>query len=623
MAEKGRNAAKRSAFVRVFNAFADKMAEKARGSLIARLFCGYFSAEKKLASSFSAGLIRRRGPVGNAVGSLRDGICRVFTDSPLKNRTTSFLSDLMYVRTADIGIYLFASGLYAVMEYIIIKFALVSRDLDDIVLYGGIGMMLLSLFFFSKRSLCDTVNRRSVLSFLVFDLLGADRNRLSGGEVRIKNASLALLLGMLTGVLAFVFPPHRVLLLIICLVIICAVFFTPEAGAILTLTVIPFLPLREVLVMCSLTCASYVLKTVRRKRELRAGPLDLAVMIMSGLILFGKLITVKGVKSADSLYLIAAAAYFICRNLLCKREWLERALHAVALSSAAVSFFGLLFHFCGTPAQMIAAHSLFAGAGGEMSVFFGSSQALACYLLLTSPLLLFFGLNSAQRKAGYYIAYAASVAALCLTGRIYAVISCAVATFIVLSVYNRRFVSVAAVSAPVVTLACLLIPGKAYDAFFAALYGENALIGGVWRGVVKMIARSPLGGSGIGSFKSVYPICALQGFTTQNGAKSVYLELAAEGGIMLSVMFAAALCLTVSFCLTCILKCGRTANKANIYAPLAAVMSAALYGLTENIFGSPVICMLMLAMMGICAASSELCRREHDYAVSVLESQEV
>ena len=56
---------------------------------------------------------------------------------------------------------------------------------------------------------------------------------------------------------------------------------------------------------------------------------------------------------------------------------------------------------------------------------------------------------------------------------------------------------------------------------------------------------------------------------------------------------------------------------------LAAVMSAALYGLTENIFGSPVICMLMLAMMGICAASSELCRREHDYAVSVLESQEV
>ena len=75
----------------MFNAFADKMAEKARGSLIARLFCGYFSAEKKLASSFSAGLIRRRGPVGNAVGSLRDGICRVFTDSPLKNRTTSFL----------------------------------------------------------------------------------------------------------------------------------------------------------------------------------------------------------------------------------------------------------------------------------------------------------------------------------------------------------------------------------------------------------------------------------------------------------------------------------------------------------------------------------------------------
>lgn len=623
MANTKRNKTRRSAIIRALNSFADKMAEKARGSLIARLFSGYFAVEKKLSSSFSSELAERRNPVRDGLSSLRNGVCRVFTESPLKNRITAFLSDLMYARTADIGIYLFASGLYAVVEYIIIKFAIVSRDLDVAVLYGGAGLMLLSMFFFSGRSLCNTIHKRSFLSFIVFDLIGADRNRLKKGDVRIKNASSALLLGMITGVLAFLFPPHRVLLLIVCLIVLCAVFFTPESGAVLTLAFVPFLPLRELLILCAATTVSYVLKTVRRKRELRFGPLDISVMIMSALILFGKLISIRSASGTDSVYLLAAAAYFICRNLLCKREWLERALHAAAISSAAASLFGLLFYFCGTPSRMIAARSLFAGAGGEMSVFFSSSYALACYLILTSPLLLFFALNSAQRKAGYYLAYAASVASLCLTGRIYAVISAAVSLFIVLAVYNRRSVSVLAATAPAVVLAALFLPGRFYDGVYAKLYGENAVIGGVWRGVGRMIAASPFGGTGIGSFADVYPVYAQRGFASADGAKNVYLQLTAEGGVTLSLMFVVSLFLTVSFCLTCLLKCGKSAGKANIYAPLAAIVSIALYGITENVFGSPVICMMTFAVMGICAASSELCRREYDYGISVIDNPEV
>ena len=79
----------------------------------------------------------------------------------------------------------------------------------------------------------------------------------------------------------------------------------------------------------------------------------------------------------------------------------------------------------------------------------------------------------------------------------------------------------------------------------------------------------------------------------------------------------------ISFCVTCIYKCGHTENKRYIYGPLTAVSALFMYGLVENVFDSPAVCMLAFAVAGIAAAASELCRREHDYAVSALEYGEV
>ncbi|MBP5206874.1 MAG: hypothetical protein J6330_00280 [Clostridia bacterium] len=617
------NRIKRSAVIRALSRFAERTAKRAENGLIARLLSGYFKLEKAQLSSFAAMLTGQKNAVTDAFSSLRDMICRAFTENPVKKAVTSYISGLLYMRTRDVGIYLFSSGLYAVIEYFIIKYAIISRDLPDNVLYGGIGVMILSLFFFSGKALCVTLAKNPILSFLTFDLIGADRDALKPAEPKKKNASAALLFGMLTGVLAFLIPPHRVVLLLFCLVIFCTVFFKPESGVVLTVAAVPFLQLRQLLILCAITTVSYLIKTLRRKRELRFRPIDISVMILAAFTLFGKLVTSGDGSGTDSLYLIGLAGYFICRNLLCKREWLSRALHAAALSSAAVSVFGLLFYFFGTPSQMLAAHTLFAGAGGEMSLFFGSSSALAAYLLLTAPLLLYFGFDGRNGRAAYFIAYAASFASLCLTGRLYAVISCVIVTVAVMTVYDRRFLVPVLVSVPVLLAGAAFVPGRAYSYLYSLLYSENALIGSVWAGTAKLISTSPVGGYGIGSFAGMYPLFALAGFGSQTGAKSVYLQICAEGGIVLAICFAVFLFILISFCVTCIYKCGHTENKRYIYGPLTAISALFMYGLVENVFDSPAVCMLAFAVAGIAAAASELCRREHDYAVSALEYGEV
>lgn len=621
MAEKKKeNEKDRKAFLKKISEFFDNVCKLVKNSLLARFLRSYFLIDDKFRSSAAARVVSERGPVTSALSSLQDGICRVFSSSPVKNRFTKFLTDMLYMRTRDIGIYMFSAGLYAVIEYLIIRFAVANMELDISVLYGGAAVMAVSLFFFSGKSLVNTFIKNKVLSFAVYDIIGADRNRLVAGDVRIKNASISLLLGMVTGALAFLVPPYRVVLYIVFAAVVCAVFFTPESGAVLMLSLLPFLPLKYLLLLCGVTTVSYLFKVVRKKRELRFGTLDIFVMLLAALTLFGKMITAKADGSGtDSLYLLGIAGYFVCRNLLCKRQWLQRTLHAAALSAAVVSWFGLLFYFCGTPEQMIAARSLYAGVGGEITVFFGNSLTLALYTVLTAPLLLYFALEKKRGRLLYLLSFFASFAVLVLTLKIYAVIAFAAASVAVLAVYSKRTYIIAALAIPVALTAAVFIPRGWYMAVYEKLYCENALISNVWAGVMKMISSSPFGGFGIGSFSSVYPGYALTGYGVQTGAKSVYLQLFAEGGVMLMLVFAACILLFLMFCFSAASDNGDKASKRCVYAPLTAVLAAAAFGLTENLFSSELICLLMFSVMGCGAAAAEMSKREtlYDRALTV------
>ncbi len=623
MAKPKKNRIRHSAIIRGLSRFSEKLSDKAGKSLLARIFSCYFAVEQKAKGSFGSVLMHRHGTVYGMLSQLRDGICRFFTNNKLKNKFTGFLSDLLYIRTRDVGIYLFSSAMYAIIEYFIIKYAMNTKNLDESVLYGSVGVAILSLFFFSGKSLVNTFVRNPVLSFAVYDVIGADRNRLVPLPVKIRNASIALLLGMITGVLAFLVPPHRVLLFAVCILMMCAVFFTPESGAVLTVTLIPFFPLRQILILCFVSLLSYLLKLIRKKREFRFGPVDGAVLLLAVLTFFGKLVSAKSAEGTDSLYILAITAYFLCRNLLCRRQWLDRALNAMALSAAAVSWFGLFFWICGTPDRMISSRSLFVFTGGEMTAFFGSSVVFAGYIILTSPLLLYFGMQKKRGKLAYLLSFAVSFAALVLTMRVYAITAFIAVNVFMLCVYSKRTVIFVLLTIPAAALAAVFMPRSWYSFIFEKIYAENALIGNVWEGVFKLIGRSPLGGFGIGSFGAVYPDYANRGFTGADGAKSVFLQLTAEGGVMLAVVFTACIILFIMFCFTAILKCGKREEKKYIYAPLCAVLCAVFYGFTENLFCSESVCILMFSVMGCGAAAAEICRREYEYEAEALQAGQV
>ena len=304
-------------------------------SLFTRIFGNYYAADKALKESGAAMLCEKLKSKNSFLSKARDAVSRVFTENRIKNAIQAFLYKLLYIRTRDIGIYLLSTGIYSALEYIVMRFAF-QRDIGMGVVYASAALTVLSLFFFSGRPLAETVLKSKLLSFAVFDLLGADKSKITEGPVQIKNSSIALLFGMATGLCAFLLNPAAVPFAVLSVILLIAVLYQPESGAVLIAAVLPFVKENVTLALWGFTFASYMLKTVRRKRILRFSLIDVSVMMLGAVTLLGRVASPGGSSYDGSLYAVCIFAYFVCRNLLCRKEWLYRAFSAAAFSCAAV-----------------------------------------------------------------------------------------------------------------------------------------------------------------------------------------------------------------------------------------------------------------------------------------------
>ena len=411
--------------------------EKDNKNFFARVFGNYYGADKVLKSGGAAYVCEKANAKGSALSRARDAVCRVFTESKIKNAIHAFLCKLIYLRTRDIGIFLLTSGIYSALEYFVMRFSF-QRDIGISVVYAAAILTFLSLFFFSGRSLADTVHKNKILSFLVFDLIGADKNRITRGAVKLKNSSAALLLGMVNGLCAFILNPGAVPLVVLAVILVIIILYLPESGAVLTAAALPFAKEEFTLALCGVTFLSYLIKVVRRKRILRFSLIDVSVMLLVAVTLLCRIASPGGASFDGSLYAVCIFAYFLCRNLLCGKEWLKRAFSAAALSCAVVSSVGLFFHLFGTPETLISSRDLFADLSEGMSMFFGSPSVLAAYLLLASPFLLHLTLSSDKKKLAYFTAYAFSLVSLVFTYEVFAVAAALIANFAVLLIYNKK-----------------------------------------------------------------------------------------------------------------------------------------------------------------------------------------
>ncbi len=588
---------------------ADKPEKK---GVLPRIFGSYGKADKVLKESGTAKLCEKLNSKKSFISRARDAVSRVFTENKVKNAVHAFLYKLLYIRTRDIGIYLLSTGIYAALEYFVMRFAF-SRDIGMNVVYAAAAMTVLSLFFFSGRSLADTVHKSRLLSFAVFDLIGADKSKITEGPVKIRNSSIALLLGMATGLCSFLLNPAAVPLTVLSVILLIAVLYLPESGAVMIAAVLPFVRERVTLLLCGFTFASYMLKTVRRKRALRFSLIDVSVMLLGAVTLLGRVASPGGSSYDGSLYAVCIFAYFLCRNLLCRKEWLYRAFSAAAFSCVVVSSVGLFFYLFGSPETIFSSRSLFSDLTVGMSMFFGSSSVLAAYLLLSSPLLLYLTLSGGKKRLAYFIAYSFSLVSLVFTQEVFAVFAALLGNFIVILLYSKKAAVVVIPSVTAAVAAAVLIPPVVYNTAVNALKTQSAYIGSVWSGVWRLIGREWFSGAGVGSFRFVYPVYALPGYGDAPDAQSMYLQIMSEGGVLLLLLFFAAAAIFISYCVSNLTKAADKKLRCVVFAALTAVISLLFFGVTDSVLTDNRICTMLFFVIGLGAASAEIISEKTEY----------
>ena len=357
------------------------------------------------------------------------------------------------------------------------------------------------------------------------------------------------------------------------------------------------------------------------KRTFSLSPLDLPVILLAILYLFGGIFSYGGKESLLSGFAAVAllGAFFLAENLLSNEAALHRFCRLFSVVSFFVALLGILSYLSGTALHEWLDDSMFKDIPGRISVLFDNANILAAYLLPAAPVAL--AMAGSQRsgaaRLGYLLIFLAVSAALLVTWSRGAWLGILVALLVYCLLSGGAspvFVILFGVGLPFVPY---FLPETVIQRFFSAL--APILNSGVtdssisyrmqiWRGTAALLRDHGIGGIGVGNdaFASVYPQYALSGSETAVHTHSLYLQLLTELGVMGGVAILLLGALLFFGVLSHKRLERRDAMRTLHIGIFTAILGVLVMGLGDDVFYSPRIFCLVFLLAGVASALTKL-----------------
>jgi tetratricopeptide (TPR) repeat protein len=136
----------------------------------------------------------------------------------------------------------------------------------------------------------------------------------------------------------------------------------------------------------------------------------------------------------------------------------------------------------------------------------------------------------------------------------------------------------------------------------------------LWKSTLRLIAAFPLWGSGPGTFEMIYPRYALTGFTRL--AHENYLQLAAEGGLFLALLFSS----IIAGGLLSAASSMRSADRSSALLGaglLGGLVAFAVHGLVDSIWYVPAVAIALVALVSLSHSLRDMQSSPRGYELSV------
>lgn len=557
----GRRGIRRQLSLSIFLYLFDRLINSIYNGLIkgffGRIFTAYSSEQKAFEDSFAVKYVNGSDRFDNWAHKLRKKCSRAFESSLLLGKLGELFRIAISLPLKFYGNFLLSFGFYSTAVFLFREFVPLLSPAPHGDLYVDLTAIAAAIpLMLSKDSLCRAVGRGRISRLIFVDAFGLkDEDFELPPRHFSRLGSVAILSGMILGLMSLLISPIYLPICLGALVLACAILLTPEVGILVAVFIVPFSSLVKnpsliIALIVAVSGLGYIIKLIRGKRIFKLELLDLVVAMFAVVIFMGGAISAGGERSGYTAFVSVALmiAYFLAVNMLRTRKWLDRCVSALVSSAVISAVVGIGQYITGRAVSDWLDTNYFSDIEGRVTVFFDNPNILGAYLAIAFPFLLA-RTSRAENKRSKWLGRLSTLAVIIcavLTWSRSAWVAMIVTAIIFALINNRNTLKALILVAAALPVAAYVLPQSVVKRFMSI--GDLADSSSyyrvyTWRGTLRAISDHLLGGVGYGSsaYAEIYPQYAYAGIEAVVHSHNLYLQILFEVGIFGFLIFAAML----------------------------------------------------------------------------------
>ncbi|MGM9637530.1 MAG: O-antigen ligase family protein [Eubacteriales bacterium] len=541
---------------------------------------------------------------------------RVLSRNRLIGGLIGFLKDLPYAPVSALGTLMFSLGVStALMQILRIFMGAEIAPLVGVML-SGFALLIASAPLISKNgvSIRHYILTSRFGNGVLVPFLGLTEKDLEGKDRQAQPIRMCLVagfVGIICGLFTLYFSFLTVAFALFFSVIILMSVFVPEFGIMVILFALPFVNLLSggnilmgIFVVTVLLC--YLFNVMIGKRVVHFETFDFVLLIPAIYMIASELLIGGDYAPGGTicLILLGMILYFLGKNLLSARKWIECSMGSLIASSTVVSAVGIV-------------QALLNRTVGVSSVF-ADATGLAVYLLMTA----FLSISALkQRFFGAFpllVSMAMQLICLVLTGSKTAIVAFLLSCLLYLGLSGKKMFSILLLTVICAPLTLPFLPERITDWLCSILLLRDSSILNrvtVWTGAFRIGRDTLFCGIGLSdeTFSSYYSVYAAgSSVPDAPNASGLYLGLLIGAGFLGLILFLAAMLLLMRMCFSFYSGQGMKYDLTSVHlAVFCGIFAVLLCGLTMSVWSTGVNFMMFWLLVGYCVAVRRYVVDEH------------
>lgn len=283
-----------------------------------------------------SGLFSRFNLYKGVIHPTRRRISAEIEQSAILGFIESFFDKLLYMPLRGYGTLMITYTVYTVLISVFKMYFATGQWVSVSLFAEGITAILLSLVLLlasSKKTLASALIESKILSYVCFDMLGI-RKQPFERDKRSETSMLAVfLIGSALSLLTLVWSTRTIAFAVLWILFLRVTMVGPESGLLLSMFLLPLLPMQTVAVMVLCSGLSYVMKLLRGKRNLKMNFYMLVTLLFAVSVLVSGWIRTAGDggREAGNMLILLLMFFLVCQ-LFSQREWIGRGASVVGLA---------------------------------------------------------------------------------------------------------------------------------------------------------------------------------------------------------------------------------------------------------------------------------------------------